>query len=128
MMLWYVKSIDSPSIIFLAELSALTLKPRIMAFTATAKLASDSDIPPTPLETILTFASSVPRSFNADTIASEVPTTSVLTIIFKTFLDSWPIVSKIFILASLCLSCFLSFSLLILNSAISLACFSFSTT
>ena len=50
------------------------------------------------------------RSFNAANIASDVPTTSVLTITFNTFLDSCPIVSKIFKLLSLCLSCFLSLS------------------
>ena len=48
--------------IFFAALSALTLKPIIIASTATAKFASDSEIPPTPLETILTFAKSFPRS------------------------------------------------------------------
>ena len=42
--------------IFFAVLSALTLKPRIIESTATAKFASDSVIPPTPLETIFTFA------------------------------------------------------------------------
>jgi len=58
-------------------LSALTLKPRIIESTATAKFASDSLIPPTPLETILTLALSVPKSFNAAVIASHVPPTSV---------------------------------------------------
>ena len=68
-------------------LSALTLKPRIIESTANAKLASDSLIPPTPLETILTLAFSVPRSSNAAVIASHVPPTSVLTIILSTFLE-----------------------------------------
>ena len=71
--------------IFLAVLSALTLKPSMIESTATAKLASDSLIPPTPLETILTLAFSVPRSFNAAVIASHVPPTSVLIITLRTF-------------------------------------------
>ena len=80
--------------IFLAVLSALTLKPRIIESTATAKFASDSLIPPTPLETILTLALSVPKSFNAAVIASHVPPTSVLMITLRTFFASWPSVSK----------------------------------
>ena len=78
----------SSSIIFLAELSALTLNPSIMDSTATAKFASDSLIPPTPLDTIFTFALSVPRSPSAARIASQVPPTSVLTITFRTFFES----------------------------------------
>ena len=48
--------------IFLAELSARTLNPRIIESTASAKLASDYEIPPTPLDTIFTFARSLLRS------------------------------------------------------------------
>ena len=74
--------------IFLAELSALTLKPKIIESTASARLASDSVIPPTPLDTIFTFAKSLLKSFRDAAMASQVPPTSVLTITFSTFLDS----------------------------------------
>ena len=73
--------------IFFAELSARTLKPKIIESTARAKLASDSEIPPTPLETIFTFANSLLRSFSDAMIASHVPPTSVFIITFKTFLE-----------------------------------------
>ena len=48
--------------IFLAALSALTLNPSIIESTARAKLASYSEIPPTPLDTILTLAKSLLKS------------------------------------------------------------------
>ena len=100
-----------------------------MESTATAKLASDSLMPPTPLETILTLAFSVPKSYRAATIASHVPPTSVLIITLRTFFRSWPRVSnKSPAVSSFCLSSFFSFSLVTLYSAISLACFSFLTT
>lgn len=66
------------------------MNPRIIASVASARLASDSEIPPTPLETILTFAKSLLRSFNAALIASQVPPTSVFMIMLRTFLDSCP--------------------------------------
>ena len=55
--------------IFFAVLSALTLKPIIIESTATAKFASDSVIPPTPLDTIFTFALSEANSFSAATVS-----------------------------------------------------------
>ena len=79
---------DSSSAIFLAVLSALTLKPNIIASVASARFTSDSEIPPTPLATILTLAKSLARSLSAAIIASHVPPTSVLIIIFRTFLAS----------------------------------------
>ena len=99
--------------IFLAELSARTLNPRIIESTASAKLASDSEIPPTPLDTIFTFARSLLRSWSDAVIASHVPPTSVFTITFKIFLeDSWPRFSnKSPALSSFCFKSFLSFSL-----------------
>ena len=75
-------------------------------------MASDSDIPPTPLETIFTFARSLLKSLRDDAIASQVPPTSVLIITFSTFLDSWPNDSnKSPALSSFCFNNFLSFSI-----------------
>ena len=51
----------SSSIIFFAALSALTLNPKIIDSTATAKFASDSLMPPTPLDTSFTLAFSFPN-------------------------------------------------------------------
>ena len=58
-----------------------------MDSVAKAKLASDSEIPPTPEATTLIDASSLPMSAKAATIASEVPATSDLRITFNTFLS-----------------------------------------
>ena len=103
-------------------LSARTLNPKIIASVARARFASDSEIPPTPLDTIFTFAKSLPRSCNAAIIASHVPPTSVLTIIFKTFLASCPNDSKRLPAdSSFCFKSFRSFSLSTLCSTISLA-------
>ena len=54
----------SASIIRRAEASARTLKPTIIALEAAAKVASVSEIPPTPEPTTFTFTSSVERSCN----------------------------------------------------------------
>ena len=45
-------------------------------------------MPPTPLETIFTFAKSLLRSLRDAAIASQVPPTSVFIITFNTFFDS----------------------------------------
>ena len=66
-------SIEVSLIIFLAVLSALTLKPIIKAFEASARLISDSVIPPTEFETISISTSSVASFINESFIASELP-------------------------------------------------------
>ena len=86
-------------------------------------------MPPIPLETIFTFAKSLFISFNELTIASHVPATSVLIITLRIFLeDSLKLSNKSSELSFFCFKSFLSFSLLIRYSEISLAFFSFSTT
>ena len=91
----------------------------MIEFTAKARFASDSLIPPTPLETILTFAFSLTISCNAETIASHVPPTSVLIITFRIFFPSCPSVSNKSVAVSSFVVSFLSLSCAVLNSAIS---------
>ena len=79
--------ISSPSMIFLAALSARTLNPKSMESVAKAKFASDSEIPPTPEATNFIDASSLPISDKAATIASDVPATSDFKMTFNIFLS-----------------------------------------
>ena len=64
-------------------MSARTLKPNIDASVVMAKFASDSEIPPTPEEIILTETSSLPNFSKDALIASAVPATSVLMMTLK---------------------------------------------
>ena len=78
----------------LAALSALTLKPKIVAFEVTAKCASFSEIPPTLEATILMPTSSVSNLFSEDVIASSEPLTSAFNTRLNTFFSPDPMLEN----------------------------------
>ena len=80
-----------------------------MDSVANAKFTSDSEIPPTPVDTIFIDASSFPASCNAALMASEVPATSAFRITLRIFLEPEPIFSnKLPRFSSRCFKTFLS--------------------